>query len=64
MEQVVLLKDVNYFGKIIRRGSFFRRIDNDWLELWDNVNGNFVRCPTIVIHIANINEDYFVNKPK
>lgn len=61
-QDLILLKDVNYFGRIIRRGSTFKSVDKDWYVLYENNNGIIMHCPSIKIHFTSINSEYFVKQ--
>jgi len=62
MQDVILLKDVNYFGRTIRRGSTFKKIDADWYVLWENRDGIVMHCPAVKLHFTSISEDCFVKQ--
>ena len=62
-KDLILLKDVKYFGRIIKRGSTFKRLQNDidWYVLWENDNGILMHCPAIKLHFtSSISNEYFV----
>ncbi len=58
----VLVKDVNYFGRVIKRGSTFKQYegDKDWFRLFEIDNGILMECPGIKLHFTSFNNDYFV----
>lgn len=57
---LILTKDVNFFGRTIRRGSVFKPEGADWYILWENKNGIIMHCPAIKIHFTSIRDEYFV----
>jgi hypothetical protein len=63
-QDLVLIKDVDYFGNIIRRGSTFKQsgTSKDWFDLWHNDRGILMHNPSIRIHITSVNEEYFVKQ--
>ena len=60
MQDLILVKDINYFGRTIKRGSTFKKDDSDWYVLWENNNGIIMHCPAIQLHFTSVNSDYFV----
>ena len=65
LKDLILLKDVNYFRRIIKRGSTFKRLqfdDKDWYVLWENNNGILMHCQAIRLHYTSIKEDCFVTQ--
>lgn len=65
-QDFVLLKEVNYFGRTIRRGTTFKLCKNtgDMYEMWENDRGILMHCPAIRLHftILDVNEEYFVRQ--
>lgn len=61
-KDLILLKDVNFFGRIVKRGSTFKKVDSDWYCLWENDKGILMHCPSIKIHFTSVNEEYFVKQ--
>ena len=61
-QDLILIKDVDYFGKIIRKGSTFKQAgaSKDWFDLWYNDQGILMHCPSIRIHFTTINNDQAV----
>lgn len=62
MKDLILLKDVNYFGRIIRRGSTFKKADADWYVLWENSGGIIMHCPAIKLHYTSVDCEYFIEQ--
>ena len=63
-QDYILLKDVNYFGRLIKKGSTFKetRTSNDYYELWENNKGILMHCPAVTIHFSSLNEEYFIKQ--
>jgi hypothetical protein len=63
-QDLILLRNVNYFGRIIRKGSTFKKSDssNDYYDLWENNGGILMHCPAIKIHFTSVNEKFFVKQ--
>ncbi len=48
-QDLILLDDVWYFGRLIRRGATFKQQESsrDWYELWENDGGILMHCPAV-----------------
>lgn len=62
LRDLILLKDVLYFGRILKRGSTFKQVSKDWYVLWENKDGIIMHCPAIRLHFTCISEEYFVEQ--
>lgn len=62
MQNLILLQDVDYFGRTIRRGATFKKVDSDWYVLWENNKGIVHHCPTVKLHFTSVSEGYFVKQ--
>lgn len=66
-KDIILLKDVDYFGRKIHKGSTFKKCSNiDYYQLYENNNGIIMHCPTVMLHftlvIDGIEKGYFVEQ--
>ena len=63
-QDLILIKDVNYFGRTIKKGSTFKKLQHseDWYVLWENNRGILMHCPAIKIHFTSITEEYFIKQ--
>jgi hypothetical protein len=61
-QDLILVRDVNYFGRVIRQGSTFKKVDSDRYCLWENRGGIIMHCPTVELHFTSVNEEYFVKQ--
>lgn len=63
-QDLILLKDVCYFGRWIRRGATFKPEANtrDWFVLWENRCGIIMHCPAVRLHFTAVTEEYFVKQ--
>jgi len=63
-QDLILLKNVNYFGRKIQKGSTFKMDNNtkDLYTLWENNKGILMHCPAVKIHFTSINDEYFVKQ--
>jgi hypothetical protein len=59
---LVLLQDIDYFGRKIKRGSTFKKADSDWYVLWENNDGIIMHCPAVKLHFTSVNPEYFVKQ--
>jgi len=66
---LVLIRDVDYFGRDIRRGSIFRLVSGtkDMYRLYENKDGIVMECPAIQVHFSSVRashfQEVFQNKP-
>lgn len=65
-KDIILLRDIDYFGRKIRKGSTFKKSSNDFYQLYENNNGIIMHCPSIMLHftlvIDGIKKGYFVEQ--
>jgi len=63
-QDLILLKDVCYFGRWIRRGATFKPENGtrDWYVLWENRDGIIMHCPAVRLHYTAVTEEYFVKQ--
>ncbi len=63
-QDLILLDDVWYFGRLIRRGATFKQQESsrDWYELWENDGGILMHCPAVKIHFTAITNSLFVKQ--
>lgn len=66
-KDIILLKDIDYFGRKIRKGSTFKKCSNiDYYQLYENNNGIIMHCPTVMLHftlvIDGIEKGYFIEQ--
>ena len=63
-KDLILLKDVNYFGRVIKKGSTFKKCEtnNDYYYLFENKDGILMECPDIRIHFTMKNREYFIEQ--
>ena len=63
-QDLILLKDVFYFGRWIRRGATFKQqvCSRDWYELWENDGGILMHCPAVKIHFTSVSSEFFVKQ--
>lgn len=62
MQDLILTKDIDYFGRTIRRGATFKKVDSDWYVLWENNDDIIMHCPAVKLHYTCVKEDYFVKQ--
>jgi hypothetical protein len=60
VKDLVLTRTVCYFGRIIRRGSVFKKVSGDWYILTENDGGIVMECPAVKLHFTSVDKDYFV----
>jgi len=58
---LVLIRDVDYFGRDIRRGSIFRLVSgtNDRYRLYENKDGVVMECPAVQVHFSSVHASHF-----
>ena len=65
MRDMILLRDVNYFGRVIRRGATFKQASTDskdWYNLYENNNGVIMHCPSVKLHFTSLTNEFFVEQ--
>ena len=67
-KDIILLKDIDYFGRKIRKGSTFKRCvtNSDFYQLYENNGRIIMHCPSIELHftiiIDGIKTGYFIEQ--
>jgi hypothetical protein len=58
MKEYVLLKDIDWFGKLILAGTIFKQVNSDYYH--PTING--ARCPSMQIDFYTVlnNPNYFL----